>query len=75
LVVAVECLFCWYWVADLCAEQGFAFVLGHALERVSSPPSNSSPEGRAELDLSCWHVRARKPRAPAITNSIAISIS
>ena len=31
LVVAVECLFCWYWVADLCNEQGFEFVLGHAL--------------------------------------------
>lgn len=32
LVVAVECLFCWYWVADLCADEGFSFVLGHALE-------------------------------------------
>lgn len=32
LVVAVECLFCWYWVADLCAEQGIEFVLGHALD-------------------------------------------
>jgi transposase len=31
LAVAVECLFCWYWVADLCSEQGFTFVLGHAL--------------------------------------------
>jgi transposase len=31
LVVAVECLFCWYWLADLCAEEGIAFVLGHAL--------------------------------------------
>jgi len=31
LVVAVECLFTWYWLADLCAEQGIAFVLGHAL--------------------------------------------
>jgi hypothetical protein len=32
LVVAVECLFCWYWIADLCVEQGIAFVLGHALD-------------------------------------------
>jgi transposase len=32
LVVAVECLFCWYWVADLCEEEAFVFVLGHALE-------------------------------------------
>jgi transposase len=31
LVVAVECIFTWYWLADLCAEEGIAFVLGHAL--------------------------------------------
>jgi hypothetical protein len=31
LVVAVECLFTWYWLAALCAEQGIPFVLGHAL--------------------------------------------
>jgi transposase len=31
LVVAVECIFSWYWVADLCAKEGIAFVLGHAL--------------------------------------------
>ena len=31
LVVAVECLFTWYWLADLCAQEGMAFVLGHAL--------------------------------------------
>ena len=29
--VAVECLFAWYWVADLCAKEGIPFVLGHAL--------------------------------------------
>jgi hypothetical protein len=31
LVVAVECIFTWYWLADLCAEHGIPFVLGHAL--------------------------------------------
>jgi transposase len=31
LVVAVECIFTWYWLADLCAHEGIAFVLGHAL--------------------------------------------
>jgi transposase len=31
LVVAVECLFTWYWLAALCAEEGMPFVLGHAL--------------------------------------------
>src|SRR5262245_59946467 len=31
LVVCCECLFCWYWLADLCADQKIPFVLGHAL--------------------------------------------
>ena len=31
LVVAAECIFCWYWLADLCQSQGIDFVLGHAL--------------------------------------------
>ena len=31
LVVGVECMFCWYWLADLCAREQIAFVLGHAL--------------------------------------------
>ena len=31
LVVAAECMFTWYWLADVCAGEGIAFVLGHAL--------------------------------------------
>lgn len=31
LVVGVECVFCWYWLADVCAGEGIEFVLGHAL--------------------------------------------
>jgi transposase len=31
LVVAAECMFAWYWVADLCQAEGIPFVLGHAL--------------------------------------------
>ena len=31
VVVAVECMFTWYWVADLCIEHDIPFVLGHAL--------------------------------------------
>ena len=31
LVVAVECIFTWYWLADLCAQEQIPFVLGHAL--------------------------------------------
>jgi hypothetical protein len=31
LVVAAECMFTWYWLADVCAAERIAFVLGHAL--------------------------------------------
>jgi len=31
LLVGAECIFCWYWLADLCAQHDIPFVLGHAL--------------------------------------------
>lgn len=31
IVVAAECIFTWYWLADLCQKEGIPFVLGHAL--------------------------------------------
>ncbi|MEW5993508.1 MAG: transposase, partial [Candidatus Zixiibacteriota bacterium] len=31
IVIAVECMFAWYWIADLCAQEKIPFVLGHAL--------------------------------------------
>jgi transposase len=31
IAVGVECVFCWYWLADLCAEHSIPFILGHAL--------------------------------------------
>jgi transposase len=31
LVLGVECMFAWYWVADLCQAENIPFALGHAL--------------------------------------------
>jgi transposase len=31
IVVCVECMFTWYWLADVCSEENIPFVLGHAL--------------------------------------------
>ena len=31
LAVTAECIFCWYWLADLCRDHGITFVLAHAL--------------------------------------------
>jgi transposase len=31
IAVGVECMFTWYWLADLCSQEKIPFVLGHAL--------------------------------------------
>ncbi len=31
VVLAAECMFAWYWVADLCASEHIPFIIGHAL--------------------------------------------
>lgn len=31
IIVGVECMHCWYWVADWCEDHQVDFVLGHAL--------------------------------------------
>ena len=31
MVLGVECMFSWYWVADFCEDHSIEFVLGHAL--------------------------------------------
>jgi transposase len=31
IVVGCECMFAWYWVADLCEDKSIPFTLGHAL--------------------------------------------
>lgn len=37
LVVCVECIVTWYWLADLCAREGIPLVLGHALYMKAIP--------------------------------------
>ncbi len=31
VVVGVECMFSWYWLANLCLNENIPFILGHAL--------------------------------------------
>ena len=31
IVICVECIFTWYWIADFCEERDIPFALGHAL--------------------------------------------
>ncbi len=31
IVIAIECPFLWYWIADFCMRENISFVLGHVL--------------------------------------------
>ena len=44
LVVAVECSFTWYWLADLCEREGMALVLGPALYLKALPGGKAKNE-------------------------------
>ena len=45
LVVCVECLFTWSWLADLCTPEGLPVVLGHALylQAIHGGKANNDP--------------------------------
>jgi hypothetical protein len=39
LLVGVECMFAWYWLADWCEDEAIPFTLGHALSPKSATTS------------------------------------
>jgi transposase len=49
IVIAVACMFTWYWLADLGAREGLPFVLGHALYM------KAIPGGKAKHDNIAAH--------------------
>src|SRR5262245_34058580 len=44
LAVACECMFAWYWLADLCHDQHIPFVLGHALHMKATHGRKAQPD-------------------------------
>jgi len=55
--VGVECIFSWYWLADLCIDEGIDFVLGHALYMGAIHGGRSASLSRCSL------ATARHPKA------------
>ena len=51
LVVAVECIFTWYWLADLCTKEGLPFVLAHTLYMKEPNYTGSWSSGTDQLQL------------------------
>ena len=63
LVVAVECLFTWDWLADLCAAQGSPFVLGHARYMKASHGGTATNDTLAAQKLAARLRGGRRPQA------------
>jgi hypothetical protein len=66
LVVAVECMFTWYWLADLCAQEGLTFVLGHA-QYMKADPRRQSEERPSRRPEDC-----RAPAGRHVTAGLCI---
>ena len=61
LVVAVECLCTWYWLADLCPDEGIPLVLGHALDMTAIPGGKATHD---QLDAHTMAVLRRGGMLP-----------
>src|SRR2546427_13307707 len=63
LVVAAECMFTWYWLADVCAAEGITFVLGHALAMKASTGASprTTRSTRRRSRASCAAACRRSP--------------
>jgi transposase len=59
LVVGSECVFTWYWLADLCQREGIAFVLGHALNAARVSGMKAVHGGKTKNDRHDAHTIAR----------------
>ncbi|MBI1832559.1 MAG: hypothetical protein HYR84_14050 [Planctomycetes bacterium] len=56
LVVGVECMFAWYWLADLCEDEAIPLTLGHALYM------KAIHGGKSKIGRTVYH-RTRKREA------------
>jgi hypothetical protein len=63
LVVAAECMFTWYWLADVCAAEGIALVLGHALamKAIHGGKAKTTRSTRTRSRASCADACCRRP--------------
>jgi transposase len=63
LALAVECLFTWYWLADLCAQEGSTFVLGHARSRQAIPGGKATHDTIDAHKIAALLRGGRRPQA------------
>jgi len=61
LAIAVECVFVWYWIADLCTRLGVTFVLGHALYMQSVQFAHANCRRSLERLLHSWREGEERP--------------
>jgi transposase len=63
LVVCVECLFTWEWLADLCVQEGISFMLGHALAMKAIPGDKATNDTSDSQKMAALRRGGRLPQA------------
>jgi hypothetical protein len=63
IVVAVECVFPWYWLAALCADQGLPWGLGHARALQALHGGQATHDKSASHKIAAWLRGGRLPHA------------
>jgi len=63
LVVCVECIFTWYWLADLCARAEMPFVLGHALSMKAIHGGTATNDKSDAQKIAVWLHGGMLPQA------------
>src|SRR4030042_425031 len=63
IAVAVECMFTWYWIADLCIQENISFVLGHALYMKAIHGGKAKNDKIDSLKIATLFRGGRRPKA------------
>jgi hypothetical protein len=69
VMVAVECLFTWYWLADLCCREGMAFGLGPALDCLHA--TTAGQQQLARLEKQHGNGKALTMLAPRVARAVS----
>jgi hypothetical protein len=73
LAIAAECMFTWYWLADLCERTGIVFVLGHALYMLLRAARRSSTDDNPRRITRPFFWVMLRPRMVACPNQNSLS--
>jgi transposase len=69
LVVGCECMFAWYWLADLCEDESIPFTLGHALYMKAIHGGKAKNDRIDAAKIAAWSASENGTAIPSDTHT------